>query len=211
MGFLFILGIGIATPIAATEKNYSTEIEQCLDARLSGRANSITEYLCPSGDMIDGSSSKALSEVNTAYIVVSTHMMREIKTEAEKELKELATKRSTDAVAWTETIGMLFDPTREEALYPKQFSAICQTRAREAVIKWTADVDSSRVISTDSSITEYLSDAASECHSRTEGYLQALRNQGNMISAQAIVTTHENGLLTTMNGPSNSEELSGIK
>ncbi len=78
-------------------------------------------------------------------------------------------------------------------------------------MEWATHADPSRAISIDSSITEYLGDASSECRSRTEKHLQALRNQGNMISAQAIVTTHENGLLSTMNGSSQSEEISGIK
>ncbi len=181
---------------ASDSPKYASEIDACLDSRNAGTENSITDYVCPTGDfMILNNRQFSLKgdSTNVAYQVVLSKAFNDLDKKVKEYLKILQQKRDKNPASWTEDIRMKF-----EIEYPAKYNAICYPTLINEVLAW-AKIPNPRnnnqpyPIVTDSAVaTDSLSDTTLACEALVNQKMNAFESVSMMLAAQGVTKSYTN-------------------
>lgn len=101
--------------------------ERCITARATGKANSITEFICPQGNFYDDNNQSITSET-VPYLIAVNLSFNKIDTEITRYMRKLQEKREPNPTVWQDAIEKC------TATIKKAYDDICQFGALEAIL-----------------------------------------------------------------------------
>ncbi len=200
---LFIISIPLSSLRAADEApKYASAIDACLDARNTGTENSITDYVCPTGDFLllhwREFTLKA-DPTNVAYQVVLSRAFNDLDKKVKEYLKILQEKRDKNPASWTEDIRMKF-----VIEFPAKYNAICYPTIKDEVLAWSKIPNPRNnnnpypILTTSAIAIDGLSDSALACEGLVVQKMKAFQNISMMLAAQGVTKSYTNDKSTFM-------------
>lgn len=178
-----IIGGIFFSPLFAAGATYTSEIDTCFKANKEGRAKTIEDYVCPVG---------ILAPQQIAFQVVMSLEFKKLDDKVKKNLKSIHEGTNKDVGQLDTNIKDLFDTSNSKAIYPAQYTEICNKTVMTEVSayfteKWISNKMTDGV-TTDNDASNFVF-WQKGCQNLADRKLLAYKDAAWLLGESAIVTS----------------------